>query len=285
MPKIARATSLRPAPTRPARATISPRRTWNVMSSKTPALERCCTSRTTSPGAVAVLGNIASRSRPTIDRMMSSIVTSSIGAVRANRPSRMTVTRWQLAKASSSRCEMNSTAAPWERRAPITSNSRSTSMVVRGQAWRHPVGVKLHAQPREQFGGQPVHRGTVDPPPWAQRLPAHEDVLRDGQVGEQGRLLVDDRDACRARGDRTVKDHGLAVHQQLAAVRPVHAREDLHQGRLPGAVLAEQGVRLARVQADGPLFQGTHRAETLGRVLKYEHRGCAALIGRVLSHG
>ncbi len=43
----------------------------------------------------------------------------------------MTVTRWQQAKASSSRCEMNSTAAPWARRVRITSNSRSTSTVVR----------------------------------------------------------------------------------------------------------------------------------------------------------
>ena len=32
------------------------------------------------------------------------------------RPSRMTVTRWQIAKTSSSRCEMNSTAAPAARR-------------------------------------------------------------------------------------------------------------------------------------------------------------------------
>ena len=46
---------------------------------------------------------------------MSSTVSSSIGAVRTNLPSRMIVTRWQMAKTSSSRCEMNRTAAPRSR--------------------------------------------------------------------------------------------------------------------------------------------------------------------------
>ena len=58
------------------------------------------------------------------------MVSSSIGAVRTNRPSRMIVTRWQLAKTSSSRCEMNSTAAPCLRSVRMTSNSRSTSTLV-----------------------------------------------------------------------------------------------------------------------------------------------------------
>ena len=35
-----------------------------------------------------------------------------MGASRTNRPSRMIVTRWQMANTSSRRCEMNSTAAP-----------------------------------------------------------------------------------------------------------------------------------------------------------------------------
>jgi hypothetical protein len=91
MPKIARTTSVRPAPTSPASATISPRRTVNEMSLNTPSRARSRTSRTTSPGVVAVLGSSAPSSRPTIDRMMLSMVTSSIGADRTKRPSRMMV--------------------------------------------------------------------------------------------------------------------------------------------------------------------------------------------------
>ena len=41
-----------------------------------------------------------------------SMVTSSVGSVDTQRPSRMTVIRSQSAKTSSNRWEMNSTAAP-----------------------------------------------------------------------------------------------------------------------------------------------------------------------------
>jgi hypothetical protein len=43
-------------------------------------------------------------------------------------PSRITVTRWQMAKISSIRCEMNRTAAPAARSARTTSKSRFTSV-------------------------------------------------------------------------------------------------------------------------------------------------------------
>ena len=49
MPKIARATSLRPAPTSPASATISPARTSKLMSRKTPSRLRRSTWSTVSP--------------------------------------------------------------------------------------------------------------------------------------------------------------------------------------------------------------------------------------------
>src|SRR3989442_13491914 len=42
-----------------------------------------------------------------------------------------------------------------------------------------------------------------------------------------------------------MKPHGLAVELDLARVRLVEAREDVREGRLPGAVLAEERVNLA----------------------------------------
>jgi len=81
IPKTARATSVRPAPTSPARATISPRRTWkeNVVEHADAAQFLHIQYHLT--GFSGGLGNSESRSRPTMDRMMSSMVTSSIGAV------------------------------------------------------------------------------------------------------------------------------------------------------------------------------------------------------------
>ena len=209
---------------------------------------------------------------------MSSIVTSSIGAVRTNRPSRMIVTRWQQTKTSSSRCEMNSTAAPL--RAQGLDDVEQPLDLDRGQRGgrlvhdqhprverqrlgdlddllvgdRQPAGgagrVQGDAETGEDRAGVALHRPPVDAPPTAERLAADEDVLGDGEVGEQRRLLVDDRDAG-GLGRRPGRENstGAAVDGERAAVGPVHPAEDLDQRRLAGAVLAEQRVRLAGVAA------------------------------------
>ena len=53
----------------------------------------------------------------------------------------------------------------------------------------------------------------VDPPQRAERVVAHDDVLRDAEVGEQRRLLVDHRDAGVARVVRGVEVDRLAVDE------------------------------------------------------------------------
>jgi len=114
-------------------------------------------------------------------------------------------------------------AAPTARRARTTSNNRATSAADRGavgssititrastnsalaisticwSAMDRPrqirPGSSRDAKPLEQCGGLTAHQLPVDPPPGPQRLPAHEDVLRDREIGEQGGFLVDDGDA------------------------------------------------------------------------------------------
>ncbi len=75
MPKTALATSLRPAPTSPASATISPDRTVSETSAKTPSRVSRDTVSTGSPGAApAGRGGRAASSRPTMARTRSSAV-------------------------------------------------------------------------------------------------------------------------------------------------------------------------------------------------------------------
>ena len=65
-------------------------------------------------------------------------------------------------------------------------------------------------------------------------------------------MLVHHPDPAVDRILRRLEDHLFAVQQDLALVGPVEAVEDVHQGGLAGAVLAEQGVYLAppEVQVD-----------------------------------
>ena len=78
-----------------------------------------------------------------------------------------------------------------------------------------------------------------------------EDVLGDRELRDERQLLVDDDDALVLAVADAVEAALLALVEELAVVRAVRvdARHDLHQGRLAGPVLADQGVDLAR--ADG----------------------------------
>ena len=57
-------------------------------------------------------------------------------------------------------------------------------------------------------------------------------------------------DAGLARARRVPAGHRLAAHQDLAAGRLDHARQDLDQRRLAGAVVADQPDDLAAIDAE-----------------------------------
>ncbi len=101
-----RASSVRPAPTNPAKPTTSPARTANPTSSSTPSRRNPRTSSRTGPSVSRAWTKRCDRSRPTIIRTSRSWVASATGNVPTSFPSRSTVTRCAIAKTSSSRCEM-----------------------------------------------------------------------------------------------------------------------------------------------------------------------------------
>ena len=76
--------------------------------------------------------------------------------------------------------------------------------------------------------------------------PAHGDVVRRRQVIAH-EVLEDDADV-RAQRDEVVLAQVVAVEQDAALVGVVEAREQLHERRLAGAVLADQRQHFARAQ-------------------------------------
>ena len=77
-------------------------------------------------------------------------------------------------------------------------------------------------------------------------LHAEGDVLRDREHGHEHEVLVHHSDAGRDGVLGRMELDALPVEQDLALVRLQQPVQDVHQGRLAGAVLAEQGVHLAR---------------------------------------
>src|SRR5262249_12951984 len=73
---------------------------------------------------------------------------------------------------------------------------------------------------------------------------AEDDVLGHRERRDEPKVLVHHADACLDRVTGRVEVHLLAVELDLAGVGPVEAREDVGEGALAGAVLAEEGMYL-----------------------------------------
>jgi hypothetical protein len=140
---------------------------------------------------------------------------------------------------------MNSSAQSCSRSVRATVNSRATSLP-------------------DSAAVDPAEAG-----PW--QTP-HEDVLRDREVGEQRRLLVDDGHAGLLRVAGTAEVLWPPVEQDLALVRTVHARKDLDQRGLARAVLTGERMDLSTAQVDRDVLECPHRAERHADVIEREYR-------------
>ena len=96
----------------------------------------------------------------------------------------------------------------------------------------------------------------------ADQLAAEEQVGRRVELGGEGEVLVDGLDAELAGRDR-VGDGDPAASNRIAAVGRQRAREDLDQGALAGAVVADQGRHLARVGGEIDALEGPDAAKLL----------------------
>ena len=82
------------------------------------------------------------------------------------------------------------------------------------------------------------------------RLDREHDVLGDRHDRDEHEVLVHHPDPARDRLLRRRHPDGLALDQDLALVGVVEAVEDVHERRLPGAVLAEQRMHLAAAEVE-----------------------------------
>jgi hypothetical protein len=95
-------------------------------------------------------------------------------------------------------------------------------------------------------------------------LDAERNVLGHGQGVEEVEVLEHHADAQPARLGRRVAAERRALPEHLAGVRLDHAVDDLHQGALAGAVLAQERVNLARGDLEVDAVVGQHARKALG---------------------
>src|SRR3569833_1355027 len=204
-------------------------------------------------------------------RMMRSVATAGALMSRVSTvwPSRMTVVCCAIATISFSLCEIMIEVIPRSRSrrsrssrcaesvsfSAAVGSSRissftsldsalaiSTNCCLPTPSW--PTGVVgFSSRPTDSSRAAASSTGTGPTPT---PLVAQEDVLRDRQVRHQRELLVDDHDADVLAVADAAELRDLAVEDDLAVIAAgrVDAGQDLHQRRLPGAVLAADGVDL-----------------------------------------
>jgi hypothetical protein len=113
--------------------------------------------------------------------------------------------------------------------------------------------IDVHAEARQDVRRLVAHTPPVHHP--AQVAVADEDVPGDAEVGEDQRFLEDRGDAPGLGVGGAAQPHALAVDEDLTAVGRVHAGHDLDQRRLAGAVLADEGVHIARQEVEPHVVQ------------------------------
>jgi stage V sporulation protein SpoVS len=95
---------------------------------------------------------------------------------------------------------------------------------------------------------------------------AHADIVEGTHDIHQFEVLMDHADAVPDRSAWRGDIGGLAVDPNRAAVGPVYAGQHVHECALARAVLAEQGVDLAEIDAEADSVIGDNAAKRLGYV-------------------
>ncbi|MEY9883995.1 hypothetical protein ABIA43_005529 [Bradyrhizobium sp. USDA 328] len=132
----------------------------------------------------------------------------------------------------------------------------------------------LEADLRQQFPRTPVDLVAVDHAELRRRM-RQEDILRDRHQRNQRQLLMDDDDAERLGIVDVAEATLLALEDDgaLVAAMRIDPAEHLHQRRLAGAVLADEGVDLPGLDLEVDVAQRLHTGKALADVAHLQHCG------------
>ena len=223
----------------------------------------------------------SSRSSPVINVANSRAVTPEAARVTTCSPWRSTVIRSPTSSTSFSLWEMNTTVRPVATRSRITPNSSPASAVVSTAVGSSRISVRVPRASIRRISTRccsptescQTFASRIDPQPELVhqavgacdqlaagdarrgRVPAEVDVLRDGHRRHEAEVLVHHPDAGVDGLGGGVELVCRAVDLDVAGVGAVDAGEDVAQRRLPGAVLAEQGVDFAATQLEVDVAQ------------------------------
>lgn len=150
------------------------------------------------------------------------------------------------------------------------------------------VRVDVDPVPREQLPGALAQAAPADEaapgPRGVQAVVVEEEVLGDGQVGHDHRLLVDAGDLGLPGRGVPEGGRGLAAEADLSCVGPVQPGEHAHQGGLARAVAPDERVGLAGADREPDTVERHGGTEALDDAFRVDRGGCGR-VRRCLVHG
>ena len=293
-----RASSLRPAPSRPVIPRISPFHILKLTWEKWLLRLRWRSSRS---GGRVVSADDSNRARatglPVMCASSCAVVSSLAGNTPTGRPSRSTVTFSEIARTSSSLWLTKSVEMSFERSSSMTRTSASTSGLVSAvvgssmmMSFAPCVRARAMATSCRLETGRSSTTASRSMSAWtlrsshsaSLRMLAHPMKFRPFstiwlramfsatvRLGNSEKILVDDLDPGADRGDGGGGPLAAtsAVEHNLAAVRLGDPGDDLDEGRLARAVLPHQRVDLAPMDGDAGVAERLDALERLGDAL------------------
>ena len=304
-PKMERSSSVRPLPTSPATPTISPGRTSNEIPRRWPLRPRSLTdSRGSSPGSGRERAKTWSMSRPTMARMISS-VESLVGrypaedvlavAQHGHRGRDLAYLLETVADEDEADALGHERADQIEGQVHLLGREGRGGLVEDDEACVEGDGLGdldqllLHHRQRahlgarrdeptdahalEQLGDAPVDTTAIEEPEASVgTVLVDEDVLGHAQVRDERELLEDGGDTGHPSGVGVVEADRLTEEGDTPLVGVLSASDDLDERGLASAVLAEQGMDLARVDRQVNVVESLDTGVVLADVDGVEQR-------------
>jgi hypothetical protein len=297
-------------PETPATATISPARSCSETSSsrsRTPAgVLTFSIAQTTSPAFAVGRRTGAATAWPTIHWASCASVVPATGAWATSLPLRSTATRFETRSTSPSLWLMKTIESPCpdhlserieqglaflrrEHGGGLVEDQDAGAAVERLQdldplplahgKTSHPcLRIDRQAEPIGHLG-EPGTRLAPARERLPERLGAEHHVIEHAQVVGEREVLVHHADSRCQRSLRLARRQRLAEDLDRAGIGDVVAEQDRDQGRLAGAVLAEQRQHLAGAELERDRVVGQQRAEALGDAREAQDRSRAGHVG------
>lgn len=133
-----------------------------------------------------------------------------------------------------------------------------------------PVGVERESVLLDEAAGAFRDGAAIDPAEGRTFLASEKNVLGDGEVGGEQRLLMDHRDADGGGFGGAAEEDFRALPEHAAGIARDDAGRDFYQRGFTGAVFSQQQVDFAAVDGEITVAQGGDAAESLADVFEAE---------------